>query len=254
MDDTALDATVGQAYIEMESYTDLATNQVSRVTFGQTIKVQANADSLTLGGGYDNGINTGTDFSATNFSLGYVDTATNEIVPFVITDPYFEWVTDTNNNLVGFRMGAGEAKGVLQMDMTSFSGNIDMTINGVASSLFTTTDGSITNSRATMIGTTSGACDNSITTSCVSITNIQKLDVENPDGLGDPTADFFLSFQKTDLEWNTSASTQVASKGFFMNIPTNTNLNVSSAASSTDKFATEFINRGVGRWNTAATP
>ena len=50
MDDSALDSTVGQAYIEMDSY--LNTNnsdQVSRITFGQTIKLQANADSLTLG-------------------------------------------------------------------------------------------------------------------------------------------------------------------------------------------------------------
>ncbi len=250
LEDTELEATVGQAYIKMDGYTDANSYQVSRITFGQDVKVQANADSLDLGYNYDNGSGLGNDFSANNVSLGYIDTATNTIVPFEFTNPYFEWVTDATNNMIGFRMGAEESKGMLQMDLTSFSGNIDMTINGAAASLFTGVGGSETNSRATHIGTSAGGCTDN--TDCISIGNINSLDVADTDGSS--TADFFLSFQKVALDWNTDAGTQAASSGFFMNIPTNTNIVVTQATSSNVGYAVEFIDRGVGRWNTPATP
>ena len=67
MDDAALEETVGQAYIKMDSYQDVDSNQISRITFGQTVKIQANADSLTLGNGGINGAGVA-DINATNFS------------------------------------------------------------------------------------------------------------------------------------------------------------------------------------------
>jgi len=242
MDDTAMEATVGQAFIEMDSNT-LNGNQFSRVTFGQDVKVQANADSLDLGAGY----NGGTDFSATNLSLGYINTTDNSIVPFEFTNPYFEWVTDASNNMVGFRVGADQTIGKLQMDLTSFSGHIDMIIDGQAAALFTGAAGTQTNSRATYIGDSTQACVDG--TSCVSLANIQSLDVADSDGSS--TGDFFLSFQKTSLNWllSDNATERTATKGFFMNIPTNNNITISGTGSGTAGYAVEFIDRGVGRWN-----
>ena len=253
LDDEQMAQTVGQAYIEMDSRL-VDDNKISRITFGQKVKIQANADSLTLGADYDNGINVGTDFNASNFSLGYIDTTNNNtIVPFEFTNPYFEWAvdntaTDSKNNMMGFRIGFEDAKGVLQGDFTNFSGNIGMQINGADASLFTDTsaNGGVSSSqRATYISSNSSSCidgDN-----CVSLANIQSLAV----GSGTTgTADFFLSFQKNALNWG---SGQTASKGFFMNVPTSTNLNVNNSASSTGRLATEFIDRGIGRWDVAPT-
>lgn len=247
LDDLALDSTVGQAYIEMDSYVNANNNdQISRITFGQTVKVQANADSLILGdlGGGN------VDFAATNVSLGYIDTATNTIVPFEFSDPYFEWSTNATNDLTGFRIGFGEAKGILQMDLTSFSGNINMMLNGsptANSALFTSAGGAQTNEQATFIGVDGGACTEG--TDCVNLTNIQSLSVADADGTS--TSDFFFSFQKNSSSWLLGDKTnyQNTSKGFFMNIPTDNSLIISNASSGTNGLAVEFIDRGVGRWN-----
>ena len=144
MDDAKMEQTVGQAYIERDTRL-VDGNKISRITFGQSVEIQANADSLTLGAGYDNGVNVGTDFNASNISLGYIDTANNNtIVPFEFTNPYFEWAVDntattSKNNMMGFRIGFEDAKGVLQGDFTNFSGNIGMKIDGSDASLFTDT-------------------------------------------------------------------------------------------------------------------
>jgi hypothetical protein len=251
MDDTALEGTVGQAYIQMDSYVNANNNdQISRVTFGQDVKIQANADSLQLGN-----IGGNIDIAATNFSLGYIDTATNTIIPFEFTDPYFEWATDATNNLTGFRIGFGEAKGILQMDLSSFSGNIDMMLNGSLTSnsaLFTGASGTQTSKQATYIGVDGGTCQDGV--DCVDLANIQSLSVADEDGTS--TSDFFLSFQKTSSSWLTgdfssSSAYQNTSKGFFMNIPTNNAVDISTngIGAGTNGLAVEFIDRGVGRWN-----
>lgn len=244
LNDDQLAATTGQAFIEMDSRLD-GSIQFSRVTFGQSVKIQANVDSLILGGNYDNalGLGVGTDFNATNLSLGYIDTATNEIVPFEFTNPYFEWaINETTNDMMGFRIGFEDAQGVLQGNFSRFSGNIDMTINGNPASLFTTAGGSITNNRASYIGESAGSCTDGL--DCLSLGNIQSLSVA--DGDGTSTSDFFLSFQTSALNWGQGPTTN---KGFFMNIPTNTNVDITDANSGTGRLATEFIDRGVGRWN-----
>jgi len=248
LDDAQMEQTVGQAYIEMDSRLE-GTDKFSRITFGQHVKIQANADTLTLGANYDNGLGlgNGTDFNATNISLGYIDTNTNTIVPFEFTNPYMEWaVDDTTNDMIGFRIGFEDAKGVLQGNFTSFSGNIDMTINGNPASLFTGAGGTITDNRATYVGESTGTCTDG--TDCVSLGNIQSLNVGSSDGTSG-TADFFLAFQKNALDWGQGA---VANKGFFMNVPTSTNVNVSGTNSGTGRLATEFIDRGIGRWNVPA--
>ncbi len=249
LDDAQMEQTVGQAYIEMESRLD-GTEKFSRITFGQNVKIQANADSLTLGSNYDNGLGlgNGTDFNASNISLGYIDTNTGAIVPFEFTNPYIEWaVSDVTNDMIGFRIGFEDAKGMLQGNFASFSGNIGMTINGNPASLFTAAGGSITDNRATYIGESAGSCTDGA--DCVALSNVQSLSVADTDGTG--TADFFLSFQKQALNWGQGPMTN---KGFFMNVPTNTNLDVTGTGSSTGRLATEFIDRGIGRWNVAPTP
>lgn len=245
MDDSALESTVGQAYIKMDSYDDVDGHQISRVTFGQTVKIQANIDSLDLGNGGINGV--GSDLSATNVSFGYINTATNEIVPFEFTNPYFEWATDASNNIIGFRMGAEETAGLLQMDISSFSGNIGMTINGTASTLYTGASGSLSNSRATYIGDNSGTCTDG--TTCVSLGNMQSFSVADSDGSS--TSDFFLSFQRTAKSWllGDGSTYQATGQGFFMNVPTNNVLTISGTGTGTAGYAVEFIDRGVGRWN-----
>jgi len=247
LDDAQMAQTVGQAFIEMDSRMD-GTTQFSRITFGQSVKLQANIDSLTLGGNYDNalGLGVGTDFNASNLSFGYIDTATGDIVPFEFTNPYFEWaVNDTTNDMLGFRIGFEDAQGVLQGNFASFSGNIGLTINGNPSSLFTAAGGTITDNRATYIGESSGSCTDG--TDCISLGNIQSISVADSDGSS--TADFFLSFQTSALDWGQGP---VTNKGFFMNIPSDTNVDITDANSGTGRLATEFIDRGVGRWNVAA--
>jgi len=247
LDDTQMAQTVGQAFIEMDSRLD-GNTQFSRITFGQNVKLQANIDSLTLGGNYDNalGLGVGTDFNASNLSLGYIDTATGEIVPFEFTNPYFEWaVNDITNDMMGFRIGFEDAQGVLQGNFNRFSGNIGLTINGNPSSLFTAAGGNLTDNRATYIGESSGSCTDGV--DCISLGNIQSISVADPDGTS--TSDFFLSFQTSALDWGQGP---VTNKGFFMNVPSDTNVDITDANSGTGRLATEFIDRGVGRWNVPA--
>ena len=52
-----------------------------------------------------------------------------EIVPFEITDPYIEFATDDNTgDIVGVRIGFGEAQGVLSGSIQSLTGNINVGI------------------------------------------------------------------------------------------------------------------------------
>ena len=259
MNDDALDATVGQAYMSLDSLLgDGSTTgdlnvQYSRLTFGQDVEIQANADELVLG----ELVLGGTDIVANNFSLGYIDTAdaVDPIKEFNFINPYLEWATDASNNVIGFRVGAEESKGLLQMDITSFSGNIGMTIDGQASTLFNSL-GTATNNQATHIGSNAAACTDG--TDCVSLANIKSLDVGDSSSANGSTADFFLSFQKADVNWTNGDATamQQATQGFFFNVPATTNLDVTTTASSTAGYATGFIQRttGIGRWNTPAVP
>ena len=253
MDDSAMEATVGQAYMRLDSLvgdgntTGDSGVQYSRLTFGQDVEIQANADDLVLGG---------TDIVASNFSLGYIDAtdAADPIKEFSFTNPYLEWATDSSNNVIGFRVGAEESKGLLQMDMTSFSGNIDMTINNQAATTLFDNLGATVTDNATHIGT-GATCNDG--TDCISLANITSLDVAGSEANGG-TADFFLSFQNTAVNWGNGdgATMEQASQGFFLNVPTTTNLDVTTTASSTQGYATGFIQRtgGIGRWNTPAVP
>lgn len=253
MDESSMDEMVGQAYIEMESYDNGGTTEYNRITFGQTIKIQTNVDGVVLGEGYEQATNTLTgstsnvDISLQNFSLGYVDPAgTEKIVPFVLTNPFFEFSKNTaNNDITGFRIGFGSAQGKLQTDFTSFSGNIDMQIDSTAASLFTA-GGTLSNNRATQIGL--GA---DCSSTCWDLNNVNSFDVG--DGSGGATGDFFLSFQKdSGVQWRLAdlSYTSNVTEGFFINLPTNNNFTSAEMDAGTQGFSTEFIDRGVGRFVT----
>lgn len=254
MDDASMEETVGQAYIVMDSYVDVDSNQISKVTFGQTVSIQTNIDAVTLGGNYDNGLGgpVGTDLGATNMSFGHINSA-GEIVPFVFENPYIEWATDASNNIVGFRVGAENTKGIMQADWSSFSGHIGMTIDGQPAQLHSSAGvGTNTNNRATHIG--SNATDCNVGSDCLALTDILSLSVGDSASANDSndvpvtgTADFFLSFQRNAMNWNLSSGTRSASKGFFMNIPTNNN--ITTAGGGTPGYTVEFIDRGIGRWH-----
>ncbi|WP_396587162.1 hypothetical protein [Bermanella sp. R86510] len=247
MDDAALDEMVGQAYIKMDSYQDTDSHNVSRITFGQNIQIQANADEITLGSGGVNGA--GQDFSAQNFSLGYIDSNTNQIVPFEANNPYIEWATDATNELVGFRMGFEEAQGIIQMDLSSFSGNIAM--QGGDTYLHNGAGiGTSTSNRGTHIGTNAADCTTGTSGDCIALSALNSLSIGNPDGSGSAASDFFFAFQPTAKNWTLSGgSSQQASKGFFISLPTENNINTVISNGGTQQYRTEFIDRGVGRWN-----
>ncbi len=251
MEDSAMDEMVGQAYIEMDSY-DSGAAQYNRITFGQTIKIQSNTDAVVLGEGYEQATNNYTglisdvDLNLGNVSLGYID-GTGAFVPMVFKNPYIEFARETGtNNMLGFRIGFGEAEGKLQADFNTFSGQLGVLIDGNATTLHTAVGGAATTSRATMIGfagcTTLGS-------DCWSIDNINAVDVGDSSGTG-PTGDFFLSFQKdSSLQWRLADTSMMStSEGFFMNIPTSNNFTSAQMNAGTASFTTEFIDRGVGRF------
>ena len=247
MDDESLEATVGQAYIEMESFANGST-QYNRITFGQTIEIQTNADEVVFGEGYlhDTPNQVGTaadvDLNLQNVSLGYIDNATGNIIPFTLTNPYLELAKDASNNITGFRIGFGEAQGKFQADFNSFSGNIGMQIDGTDAILFNSGN-TITNSRATKIGL--GDCSSS----CWDLNNVNGLDVGEGAGA---TGDFFMSFQKDNgVQWRLADGatyTTNVTEGFFLNVPTTNNFTSAEMSAGTQAFSTEFIDRGVGRF------
>ena len=252
MEDTAMDEMVGQAYIEMDAYDNGSNTLYNRITFGQTIKIQSNADEVVFGEAYDQATNTytgqasDTDLNLGNVSLGYID-GTGAFVPMVFSNPYIEFAKDsTTNDMLGFRIGFEEAEGKLQADFTTFSGQLGVLIDGNVTTLHNSVGGASTNSRATMIGF--GGCTTA-GTNCWDIGNINAVDVGDSSGTG-PTGDFFLSFQKDNtLQWRLADSSMLSTgEGFFMNIPTSNDFSSAEMSAGTASFTTEFIDRGVGRF------
>ncbi|MCH8500239.1 MAG: hypothetical protein LAT63_17360 [Marinobacter sp.] len=144
----------GQAFISVDrQYHPDQTNTTSytRVNLGMDIEIQTNIDVLELGR-YDRpGERPGTsDLYIENFGLGYINnqayfqrnrqaprqlrpdgTAYQEgdIVPFHISNPFLEFAFDeAANEVVGFRIGFGEAMGILSGDIKSLTGNINIDI------------------------------------------------------------------------------------------------------------------------------
>lgn len=141
-----------QAFYAVDQYAH-GGKDFTRVSVGATIETQFNTDELKLGEyhrwengapchsctGSEAGLEAqSSDIWIENFSLGTIaerngramDGKTydkGDIIPFYLKDPYFELAKE-NNELVGFRMGFGEARGTLSGDIRSLTGNINVAI------------------------------------------------------------------------------------------------------------------------------
>lgn len=137
--DEAMSEVTGQAFVSVDrQYHPSPDNDTSytRVNLGMDIELQTNVETFELGRYERAGEKEGTsDVLIDNFSLGYIYDSTyfernpdaarqvkadgsayqdGEIVPFKISNPYFEFAYDeAAEEIVGFRFGFGEAEGVL---------------------------------------------------------------------------------------------------------------------------------------------
>jgi len=152
--DDAMSEVTGQAFlsVDREYHPDPANNtSYTRVNLGMDIEVQTNVDVLELGRYEREGERAGSsDVLIENFSLGYINNQAyfdknpkaaqqlkpdgtpygeGEIVPFHISNPFFEFAFDeATNEVVGVRLGFGESMGVLSGSIQSLTGNVNIDI------------------------------------------------------------------------------------------------------------------------------
>ncbi len=260
----------GQAAVAFD-IDQLGTHSYTRVTLGMEAKMQMNIDNVELGKYSKTGETLDADFSATNLAFGSISTdasqvqlngqtyAVNDIVPFEVNDPYFEIAKDASDELVGFRLGFGEARGQLSGDFTSVSGNVGATITDFFGDDYQASmlnlDGSADSSRAQYFGVSSaesgGATNCSSGFYCYDLADYKTLDVgqrNTTTGNVDYTNDFFISFQKEATDWSTSEGQMSTASGVFINIPTSLHIdmNTGTNTSGTERVKVEYIDRGVG--------
>lgn len=263
----------GQAAVAFD-IEQLGNNSYTRVTLGMEAKMQMNIDNVELGNYARSGEALNADFSATNLAFGSISTdaskvqldgqsyAVNDIVPFEVNDPYFEIAKDATDELVGFRLGFGEARGQLSGDFTSMSGNVGATItdffgddyqasmldlNGVA-------DNTRTNYFGISKADSGGATDCNSGFYCYDLADYKTLDVgkvNKTTGDVDYTKDFFISFQKESTDWSTSEGQMTTGSGVFINIPTSLHIDMNTGmnANGTERVKVEYIDRAVGLFN-----
>ena len=135
IDDEELSEYVGQAAVAFD-IDQIGTNSYTRVTLGLEADLQMNINNVELGNYSKSGETLAADFAATNLAFGSISTnasqvqldgqtyAVNDIVPFELNDPFFEIAQNSSEELIGFRLGFGQARGQLSGDFTSMSGNI----------------------------------------------------------------------------------------------------------------------------------
>ena len=163
--DSELSNVVGQAYVTIDktyhpdSESDPTKNtSFTRVNLGMDIEVQSTADVLELGRYERDGEEAGSsDLLIHDYSLGYIyDEAyfernpsaprqfkddgsayvNGEIVPFKVTDPYLEFAYDeSTHEMIGVRIGFGDAQGMLGGDIKYLTGNVNVIISDTGESL-----------------------------------------------------------------------------------------------------------------------
>lgn len=260
----------GQAAVAFD-VEQLGSTSYTRVTLGMEADVQMNIDTLEAGHYAKAGEVNQADLHITNLGLGSIsddDTkiqldgqtyAVNEIIPFELNDPYFEMARDDQDELIGFRIGFGEARGQLSGDFHSLSGNVEMEIvdyfgTQYESSLLNT-NGDVDNARSSHIGVdklyTGGTTDCSIAWYCYDLADFKTLDIgerNKTTGEIDYTEDFFIGFQKEATEWMTSDGTLSADLGAFINLPTSMQIDMNSGfnTTGTERVRLEYIDRGNG--------
>jgi hypothetical protein len=152
--DADLSKVTGQAFVSVDrQYHPDETDRTSytRVNLGMDIDIQTNVDVLELGRYEREGEKAGTsDVLIRDFALGYINNrayfdrntkaprqrkadgsayAENEIVPFHIENPFFEFAFDEEaQEIVGFRLGFGNSMGVLSGKIETLTGNVNVDI------------------------------------------------------------------------------------------------------------------------------
>lgn len=137
MDDDALALQTGQGFISIDrSSSD--DYDFTRFTFGLDVEVSLNADLIDLGNYERDGV-AGSDILINDFALGSIN-SDGTLNPFSISDPFFELAFETdaegNENIVGVRLGFGEALGYLSGNIESLTGNIEVDVTGTASPIY----------------------------------------------------------------------------------------------------------------------
>jgi len=268
LDDAELSQYSGQAAVALD-ITQIDTVSYTRVTLGLEADLQANINTLELGNYAKAGEALNADFSATDLGFGSISTdaaavqldgktyAVNDIIPFELNDPFFEIAQDASDELVGFRLGFGEARGQLSGDFTSISGNVGVEITDYFGDDYQASmldvNGDVDNSRSQYFGVSNaesgGATNCSSGFYCYDIADYKTLDVgqrNTTTGDVDYTNDFFISYQKEDTQWSTSNGSINAGMGAFINIPTSLHIDMNTGvnASGTDRVRLEYIDRG----------
>ena len=152
--DEQMSEVTGQAFLSVDrQYHPDPDNNTSytRVNLGMDIEIQTNVDVLELGRYEREGEKAGSsDVLIRDFALGYINNQAyyqrnpkaarqyhpdgsayneNEIVPFMIDNPFFEFAFDeASNEVVGVRLGFGEAMGVLSGKIETLTGNVNVDI------------------------------------------------------------------------------------------------------------------------------
>ena len=268
IEDEELSEYVGQAAVAFD-VDQIGTNSYTRVTLGMEADLQMNINNVELGNYSKSGETLAADFAATNLAFGSISTnasqvqldgqtyAVNDIVPFELNDPFFEIAQNSSEELIGFRLGFGQARGQLSGDFTSMSGNIGADItdffgDDYRSSLLDA-NGNADSSRAQHFGVAGsevgGATNCSSGFYCYNLADYKTLDVgqrNTSTNQIDYTNDFFISFQKEATDWSTSEGVINAGMGVFINIPTSLHIDMNTGvnASGTDRVRVEYINRG----------
>lgn len=134
MSDGQLSETTGQAFLQIDRSSQGSTDY-TKFTFGMDVDVSLNADLVELGRYERSGEEAGSsDIRINDFALGSVG-SDGTIDPFNIKDPFFELAFEDvagKEELVGIRLGFGEALGKLSGNIEYLTGNIDVNVIGSA--------------------------------------------------------------------------------------------------------------------------
>lgn len=243
----------------------------TRVTLGLEADLQMNINTLEAGTFTRAGETLASDIDMTNLAFGSISTddtkvqldgntyAVNDIIPFELNDPYFEIAQNDTDELTGFRVGFGEARGQLSGDFNSITGNVEMEITDFFGDDYTSSlldaNGNADNVRSQYFGVSTvdsgGATNCSTGFYCYNLSDFKTLDIGKQNkttGTVDYTNDFFISFQKEATAWSTSNGTITTDMGVFINIPTSMNIDMNTGLneSGTARNRSEYIDRGNG--------
>jgi len=265
--DEELNQYSGQAAVAFD-VSQIDTTSYTRVTLGMEADLQVNINEFEAGNISRTGELLNSDLSISNLGFGSISTdsaqiqldgqtyAVNDIIPFELNDPYFEIAQDAADEVTGFRIGFGEARGQLSGDFNSISGNVGVDITDYFGDSYRSTmldsSGASDNVRTTYFGVSNtesgGATDCTNGFYCYNLDDYKTLDVGQRNlssGTVDYTEDFFISFQKAPTTWSTSAGDISAQMGAFINIPTSIHIdmNTGTNATGTARVRTEYIDR-----------